>query len=156
MLHGVSLLSGDIPVRLHLAHALVEREYRRGPAAEPEVRFLAFEHPRVLPVWSEGRLIVAAWGSDDRRAKLPTAMWARQDSLEGGTWSPWEPQPVVIPCQRRVDRGRWFEVREGVRAVLVLDADAVPHVYPVVYPSTHYYKVMTGSDWEPALVDEVI
>ena len=95
-------------------------------------------------------------GSADRRAKLPTALRARRDGLEGGAWSPREPQPVVIPCQRCVDRGRWFEVREGVRAVLVLDADEVPHVYPVVFPSTHYYKVMTGSDWEPELVDEVI
>lgn len=55
-----------------------------------------------------------------------------------------------------LDRGRWFEVREGVRAVPVADADAAPHAYPVVFPSTHDSKGMTGSDWEPASVDEVV
>ena len=110
------------------------------------MRFLAFERPRLLPVVRGGRLIPAEWGVADERLGLPTSLWARLDGVEGGTWQPWRPEPVVTPCRRCVDRGRWFEVREGVGAVLVLDAEEVPHASPPVFPSTHYSKVMTWSD----------
>ena len=99
VLHGVSLLTGDIPLRLFDAHGLAGREYRRGPAAEPEARFLAFERPRLLPVWSCGRLLVVAWGSDDKKSGLPTALWVRLDSASrAGRGSPGNPSRSSSPA----------------------------------------------------------
>jgi hypothetical protein len=31
-----------------------------------------------------------------------------------------------------------------------------PVVYPIVEPATHYYEVMTRSEWMPVLVGELI
>ena len=53
-----------------------------------------------------------------------------------------------------LDRGVWFRVREGVRGVVVRDESGGPVVYVLCEPATHYYQVMTRSEWMPALVGE--
>lgn len=55
-----------------------------------------------------------------------------------------------------LDRGVWFRVREGVRGVMLRDEQGQPIVYVLVEPPTHYYEVMTRSEWMPALVGELI
>jgi hypothetical protein len=63
---------------------------------------------------------------------------------------------VVVPASLGLDRGVWFLVREGVRAVVVRDERGQPVAYVLVEPSTDYYKIMTRSDWMPTLVGERI
>ena len=44
----------------------------------------------------------------------------------------------------------------GVRGVLVRDEGARERVYLVCEPASHYYRVMTRSDWMPVLIGERI
>jgi hypothetical protein len=64
--------------------------------------------------------------------------------------------PVVIPATMGLDRGVWFRVREGVRGVVARDESGRPVVYVLVEPASHYYQVMTRSEWMPSLVGERI
>jgi hypothetical protein len=87
---------------------------------------------------------------------LPPTAWARLTTLGGDCWKDREPVEVVVPASLGLDRGVWYLVREGVRAIVVQDERGQPVAYVLVEPSTHYYKVMTRSDWMPALVGERI
>jgi hypothetical protein len=55
-----------------------------------------------------------------------------------------------------LDRGVWLRVREGIRGVVVRDDRGHAVVYVLVEPATHYYRVMTRSEWMPSLVGELI
>jgi hypothetical protein len=67
-----------------------------------------------------------------------------------------EAAEVVIPATWGLDKGIWYRIDGGVRALLVRDEAGLPRVYPLVEPSSHYYKVMTRADWMPCLVQERI
>jgi hypothetical protein len=43
------------------------------------------------------------------------------EDLQTGRLKQWNPEPVVIRASRAVDNGVWFDVLQGVRAVLVRD-----------------------------------
>jgi hypothetical protein len=62
----------------------------------------------------------------------------------------------VIPATLGLDRGVWYRIRQGVRALAVWDEHGLLRAYPLVEPATHYYRVMTCSDWMPCLVGECI
>ena len=111
----------------------------------------------MLRSWLNGRLHIARWGNrrgESRR--LPCTAWTWLATLEGGGWGGHGGEPVVIPATMGLDRGVWFHVAEGVRggAVRVDRGEAV--VYVLVEPSTHYYQVMTRSEWMPSLVGQLI
>jgi hypothetical protein len=53
-------------------------------------------------------------------------------------------------------RGRWYRIRQGIRGLLVPDERGLAVVYMLCEPSSHYYKIMTGSDRMPVLIDERI
>jgi hypothetical protein len=42
----------------------------------------------------------------------------------------------------------------GIRGLLVQDEEGRPVVYMICEPSTHYFRIMTGCDRMPALVDQ--
>jgi hypothetical protein len=50
----------------------------------------------------------------------------------------------------------WFLVERGLEAVVVPDRDARLVAYLLVQPSSHYYRVMTRSQWMPCLVGQTI
>lgn len=152
MFAGVALALSDLPVAL--AEALAGRVHERG--GEREVRFLLAAEQRVLPVWLGGKLQLARWGAGRRRGgKWPCAPWVRLDTLRRG-WGGGEVVPVVIPASLALDGGVWFAVREGVHGVAARDEAGRPVVYVVVEPATHYYQVMTRSEWMPCLVEELV
>jgi hypothetical protein len=43
-----------------------------------------------------------------------------------------------------------------VRALAVRDEQGLLRAYPLVEPTTHYYRVTTRSDWIPCLVGECV
>jgi hypothetical protein len=45
---------------------------------------------------------------------------------------------------------------QGLRGLLVRDEAGLVRVYPLVEPSSHYYRVMSRSAWMPCLVQERI
>jgi hypothetical protein len=108
-------------------------------------------------VWLGGRLCVLPWGvRRGESQRLPVAAWTRLSTLEGGAWGELEPERVVIPASLGLDCGIWYGITEGVRGVVVRDEQERAVVYPIVEPATHYYEVMTRSEWMPSLVGELI
>ena len=111
----------------------------------------------MLPVWLDGRLQIARWGTRRGQSRrLPCTAWTWLETFESGGWREPGGEPVVIPATMGLDRGVWFLVTEGVRGVAVRDERGEAVVYVLVEPSTHYYQVMTRSEWMPSLVGELI
>jgi hypothetical protein len=61
---------------------------------------------------------------------------------------------VDVPATLGLENGVWFQVRQGVRAVLVRDEAKVARAYPICEPASYYYRVMTRSHWMPVLIGE--
>jgi len=152
---GVALALSDLPSELVEAHGLRRRVHDRG--GEAEVRFLLRDGERVLPVWLGGRLQVVRWGNRRGQSRaLPCTAWTRAETVAAGAWAAFGAEPVVVPATMGLDGGVWFSVREGVRAVAARDERGAAAVYPLVEPASHYYRVMTRSQWMPVLVGERI
>ena len=77
-------------------------------------------------------------------------------TVEEGGWSGLEPIEVEIPAAMGLDRGVWYQIREGVKGLVVSDEKGEPVVYVLVEPASHYYQVMTRSAWMPVLIGECI
>ena len=155
MLSAVAVAFSDLPLDLFDQHGLANRVHERG--GESEVRFVLADRDRVLPVWLDGGLQIIRWGNRRGQSRgLPCTAWTQMETLEKRGWGDREVEPVVIAATMGFDRGVWFRVREGVRGVVVKDEQDAPVVYVVCAPSTHYYQVMTRSEWMPVLVGETI
>jgi hypothetical protein len=87
---------------------------------------------------------------------LPLSGWTWKSTVETGGWAHFNAAPAVIPATLGLDGGIWYRVRQGVRALAVYDECGRLCAYPVVEPSSHYYRVMTRSPWMPCLVGERI
>jgi hypothetical protein len=155
MFAGIALAISQIPVHLIERHGLNRRAYHRG--GEEEIQFLLGDRERVLPVWFEGQLQILPWGVPRfSRSVLPSTAWTWRSTVEEGGWNALEPQLVCIPASMGLDRGVWFRIREGVRGLVVREESGQPVVYVLVEPATHYYRIMTRSDWMPCLLGEAI
>lgn len=122
-----------------------------------EVRFLYRDPMAQLPVWVGKELTIAAWGNRDNNAsRLPRTGWCRQESLESGEWRHHHPEEVTIPACLGLEKGVWFQIKEGIRGILVKDEQSRPRVYMLTEPSSHYYEVMTRHDRMPVLIGERI
>lgn len=152
---GVALAYSELPLALIEKYGLDERLHDRG--GEKEVRFYWAATPTLLPVWWNGKLHVLRWGNKDRaERKLPPTGWTWEETVESGWWSEMSPEPVVVPASFGLSNGVWFKVKQGMRGLMVHDRRGEPVVFMVCRPATRYYKVMTRSEWMPALIDEVI
>ena len=155
MFAGVALAYSAVPTELIERHRLRGRTHDRG--GEPEVQFLLGDAERELPVWLEGRLQIVRWGNRrGQSAGLPCTAWTWLSTVEAGRWAEWAAEPVVIPAAMGLDKGVWYQVREGVRGVAVRDEHGRPVVYVLVEPASQYYRVMTRSEWMPVLIGERI
>jgi hypothetical protein len=63
---------------------------------------------------------------------------------------------VDIPATLGLDRGIWFQIKEGVRGILVRDETSRQHVYMLTEPASHYYNVMTRHNRMPVFIGEKI
>jgi hypothetical protein len=154
VLTGVAVALSELS--LHLVEArLTARLVERG--GERAVQFLFHAPERLLPVWVNGRLELARWGCRRSEGRaLPATGWASLATFEAGGWRPWGAVEAVIPATLRLDRGVWYRIWQGVRAVAVWDEHGLLRAYPLVEPATHYSLVMTRSAWTPCLVGECI
>jgi len=154
MLAGIALALSEIPLELMKQERLARCVYQRG--GEFEVQFLLSEPNRVLPVWLNGRLQILRWGNRrDQSRVLPCTAWSRLSTLEEGGWGE-RAETVIIPASLVLDGKVWFWIREGIRGVIAEDERRQTVVYPLLEPATHYYQIMTRSDWAPSLINEVI
>jgi hypothetical protein len=156
MCSGISIARCEIPESLIERYRLSNLIIRRTAQADDEFRFLLAERLPVLPVWHDGQFQVLAWGNRDRHTGLPISGWCRREALESGDWSPLQPREVFIPASFGWDRGVWYQIREGVKGVLVHARDGNPRVFVLTQPATHYYQVMTRNEREPVMVGETI
>jgi hypothetical protein len=118
--------------------------------------FLVTDRVRMLPVYRAGQTEVLQWGAARRPGqRLPLATRVKAADVSAGRCCGVEAEEVVIRANRALDNDVWFDVRVGVRAVLLHDAETLV-VYPLVEPASHYYRNMTGSDWMPCLVRQRI
>ena len=78
------------------------------------------------------------------------------ETCEGGGWGKWRPVEVFVPATLGLDGRVWYGIRQGLRGLLVRDEAGLLRVYPLVEPSSHYYRTMTRADWMPCLVQERI
>lgn len=155
MCTAIALAYSELPLAVIEAEGLGERVHDRG--GEREVRFYWYASAPVLPVLWGGRLRVVRWGNRDRvERKLPPTGWTWKASVEDGKWAALAPEPVVIPATFAFAEGVWFRVKQGVEGLLVHDRRGNPVVYMVCVPATRYFRVMTRSEWMPALIGEVI
>ncbi len=153
MCAAVALARSELPLALLDAPALDGRVHERG--GEPEVRFYWRAAPALLPVWLDGRIQLARWGNRDRRGRLPPTGWTWRETVEAGRWAELRAEPVVVPATYCLVGGVWFRVREGVQGLAVRGRDGAS-VYLIVERASRYFRVMTRTDWTPALVNETI
>jgi hypothetical protein len=110
-----------------------------------------------LPIWRDGRLQIVRWGNGRGDSRfLPRTGWTWMSTVEAGYWRSVEPIRVDIPATLGFDRGVWFRIRQGIRAILVPDERGVAVAYMICEPASHYYRVMTRSDRMPVLIEERI
>lgn len=152
-MNGLALARSEVPVALFDRHDLGERVYDRG--GESEVRFLWRAWPTLLPVWMGGRLELLPWGSKDRRGNLPFGGWTWEETIQNGGWQNADAHLADVPATFIWAGGVWTRVRHGVQA-LIVPTPAGPVGYVVCRPATRYYRIMTGVEWMPVLVGEVI
>lgn len=150
MCTAIALPIHDLPLSFIEQHGLRDRMATRDPGAHREIQF-HWRHPRpLLPYFHDNQLCMGQWGSRDRRSKLPHGGWIRLTELENVREL--RPVEIAVPCLLGLERGIWFPVEEGIRAVLLANERRVPHVYVLTEPASHYFRVMTRSDWMPVMI----
>lgn len=155
MCEGIAVGWRDFTEEQVAAYALEARSIHRGQSTEREFRFLYRDPAPQLPAWCGSRLSVCEWGNRDGQSRrLPRAGCLRLDALESGSLVWMQPEPVDVPACCGQQRGVWFPIRQGLRAVLVQDERGQEHIYLLIQPASHYYNVMTRSEWMPVLIDE--
>lgn len=95
----------------------------------------------------------------ERRGQILTAHWKGYcsiDALKAGHFQGQRAELVEIPALRGFSGGIWFQIRMGIRGVLIHGTNKELWVYMLIAPSTHYFKTMTGSARMPVLIKQVI
>jgi hypothetical protein len=122
----------------------------------PELRFSFRDPLPELPIEQNGQFLLHEWGNRSGEGKLPKTGWCRSESLEAGKWRWLNPEEVVIRANFGLEKGRWFHIDEGIRAIVVNDETNRPHIYMLTQPASHYYKGMTRHDRMPVFLGEGI
>ena len=156
MCTGITIACRDIPTRLIRKHQLDERIIQRSETADKEILFMQRHRQPLLPVFYEGELQILPWGNRPRHNNAPLAWWCEVATLESGAWSMYHPEPVEILANFGLERGVWFQIREGIQGAIIHDQHEQPCVYMLLQPASHYYQVMTGYHREPVFLGEQI
>ncbi len=153
---GIALAGSEVPTDLVGRHGLSRRLHVRGE--RPEYRFLFRDRVPRLPVWRDGRLQVVRWGNGRGQSRfLPRTGWTWLGTIQEGGWRHLPAIPVDIPASFGLERrGVWYLIEQGIRGLLVPDERGCAVVYMICEPSSHYYRIMTGSERMPVLIDQRI
>jgi hypothetical protein len=52
---------------------------------------------------------------------------------------------VAIPAMPGYERSAWFTIRQGIRGLPVPDERGIAVDYMICEPSSHYFRIITGS-----------
>ena len=151
---GVSLARSELPQELMRRPDLVRRIHVCG--GQEEVRFLLRDRRPRLPVVRDGRLLIVRWGNTRHQSReLPPGGWTWVADIKAGAWRHLPAESVAVPASYAYEGGVWYNVREGIRGVLVPDENGRAVCYLACRPSTTYYRNMTRSERMPAFLNEV-
>jgi hypothetical protein len=146
---GISVPIHEIPDALIAKHRLADRIVHRDEGAGREVQFL-YRHPRrLLPVYIDNQLRILEWGA--RQGPFPKNGWCHNEWLESGLWQHLHPQPATIVAALALERGVWYQVKEGIKCIVVGN-----HAYMLTESASHYYRIMTRSNRMPVLIGQRI
>jgi hypothetical protein len=152
---AIALARSGLPIDLVERHKLERRIHDRG--GEREIQFFYRDRAPRLPVWRDGRLQIVRWGNGRGSSKLlPRTGWTWQSSIDGGMWRNLDTVAVDIPATLGFEHGVWYVIHEGIRGLLVPDERGIAVVYMICEPSSHYYRIMTGSDRMPIFIAQRI
>jgi hypothetical protein len=153
---GIAVTGSELPTELTQRHGLERRLYLRGE--QREYRFLLRDRKPCLPIWRDGQLQIVRWGNSRGQSRcLPRTGWTWESSIREGKWQGIEAVAVDIRASYGLERrGVWFLIETGIRGLLVPDERGIAVCYMICEPSSHYYKIMTGSDRMPVLIDQRI
>lgn len=135
MCSGISLSWRDVPDALIKRHGLHDRICTRSEGADREIQFLRRHRKPLVPAWRDSQLNIYPWGHHLRAESLADGFLA-DDAME-----------VVIPASMGVDKGVWFQIREGLKGVFVRG-----RVHMLTKPASHYYRIMTRSRRMPVFI----
>ncbi|MFL5733494.1 MAG: hypothetical protein ACJ78Q_09860 [Chloroflexia bacterium] len=96
---------------------------------------------------------ILAWGNRDKDTPFPQTGWARKDSLDAGKWDYLRPEPVVIPVTHGVEKGKWFEIKNGIEGIVLHRGDE-NRVYMITDNADPEYLEVTHHERMPALIDQ--
>lgn len=102
------------------------------------------QKPRVL-IEYRGRLQLCPW-----KGLYPL------EKLKKGALQNVQAVRVQVKANRAHANGVWFQVREGMEAILLQQPKKEAELYILTVPATHYYKTMTRATRMPVLIDQVI
>ena len=153
---GIALVGSGMPTELIGRHGLSRRLHDRG--GEAEFQFMYFDRRPRLPIWRDGQLQIVRWGNGRGQSRsLPRTGWTWLETIRSGGWRHLPAVPVEIPATYALERrGVWYLVERGIRGLLVPDERGAAVVYMICEPSSHYYRIMTGSRRMPVLIDQRI
>jgi hypothetical protein len=109
---------------------------RRNASADEEVLFSEAHRPCVLPAWLDGQLLIVTW-----------AGWIEIERVRQENWR----GEALIPATFGCERGIWFTITGGIRAVVQGHA-----VLLISQPASHYYAVMTRASRMPLFAGDSI
>ncbi len=130
--------------------------------ATGEVRSLYWQKEEpVLPVVSsdadeegdEAEPRLMRWGNRDKEAPFPKTGWARAESIEEGKWRYLKPKPALIPVSYGVEKGKWFEIQNGI-AGLVVQKDGEERIYMLTREANPEFFDHTHHERMPILVNQ--
>jgi len=157
MCAGLSMQRRALADEIIKYHKLESRIVKRKEDADEEIRFLFRDPSPLLPAWYGSQLDIFEWGNrGNKESRLPRTGWCRLESLEEGKWNWLKPEKIVIPADYGLEKGVWFQVKEGFEGVIVKDEGGKEHVYMLTQPASHYYETMTKHNRMPVFVGEQI
>lgn len=156
MCAAITIAWQDVPAKLIQKYHLEERMIQRSETAEKEILFMQRHRHPLLPVFYQGELHILPWGNRQKNIKAPLAWSCEVATLKSGAWSMYGPEPVEILANFGLERGTWFQIKEGIKGLIIHDQQEQPYVYMLLQPSSHYYQVMTGYNKEPVFLGDQI
>lgn len=110
-----------------------------------------------LPICGANGNRFVKWGNKScLGVRAPLGAFCKSESLKSGYLSQLRPKIVEVIANAAQENGIWFQIKQGIRAVLIKDSLGNEFVYILTLPSTHYYKTMTRAERMPVLVNQVI
>lgn len=112
------------------------------------VRVSVLDSRPMLLIKAHGGNRLVFWGNSEY-------FHCKKESLTTGKWSHMKPELVEIVANRAQTHGTWFQVKEGIRGILI-NTRGVEQCFILTEPSTHYFKTMTHAERMAVLIGQVI